>query len=320
MTRIGLLTSGGDAPGMNAAIRAIVRTAIRNDIRVFGINRGYSGLIENDIKELVWGDVSNIIHQGGTILHSARSPEFKTTAGRRKAAANLKFSGIDSLIVLGGDGTFAGAQYFMKEHKDFKVIGIPCTIDNDLYGTDYAIGYDTAINTAMQAIDRIKDTAIAHNRAFFIEVMGRDAGYIALRSGIATGAEAVLVPEYPTDIDEIVAILQERENHSSIIIVAEGDDEGGAFEIARKVREKAENLETRVSILGYIQRGGSPTCRDRVLASRLGMEAVKEIIKGTSGVMLGEMKNDIMKVDLKASIKHTESMNPTLIEMVKTLN
>ncbi len=318
--RIGLLTSGGDAPGMNAAIRAIVRTAIKNNIRVFGINRGYSGLIENDIRELVWGDVSNIIHQGGTILHSARSQDFKTEAGRRKAAANLKFSGINSLIVLGGDGTFKGAQTFLKENPEFNIIGVPCTIDNDLYGTDNAIGYDTAINTAMEAIDKIKDTAIAHNRAFFIEVMGRDAGYIALRSGIATGAEAVLVPEYPTNIDEIVSILQSRENHSSIIIVAEGDDEGGAFEIARKVREKAKDLETRVSILGYIQRGGSPTCSDRVLASRLGMEAVKEIIKGTSGKMIGEMKNDIVLIEFKASIKHAQQMNPTLIEMVKTLN
>ncbi len=320
MNRIGVLTSGGDAPGMNAGLRAVVRTGIRKGLEVYGIHRGYSGLIDNDMRQLEWNDVSHIIHQGGTVLHSARSEEFRTPEGRKKAADNLRKRGIQGLIVLGGDGTFTGANFFLQEHPDFKIIGIPCTIDNDLYGIDYTIGYDTAINTAMRAIDKIKDTAIAHNRAFFVEVMGRDAGYIALRSGIATGSEAVLVPEYRTDIDKIVALLQEKKNHSSIIVVAEGDDEGGAFEIARKVRKKVPHIETRVSILGYIQRGGSPSCGDRVLASRLGMEALKALLAGKNGLMIAEHKKDIVEIDFTSAIKHTQVLNPTLMEMVRTLN
>lgn len=320
MNRLGLLTSGGDAPGMNAAIRAIVRTGHKNGFDLYGIGRGYNGLIHNDLRQLGWNDVSHIIHQGGTVLQSARSADFMTKEGRAKAAESLRKSEIEKLIVLGGEGTFTGAHVFMQEHDDIDIVGVPCTIDNDLYGTDFAIGYDTAINTAMRAIDKIKDTAIAQERAFFIEVMGRDAGYIALRSGIATGSEAVLVPEYPTDIDSLVEKLKARQNHSAIIIVAEGDDAGGAFEIAKKVKEQYPALDTRVSILGYIQRGGSPTCGDRVLASRLGMEAVKAIKRGASGVMIGEVKNDIVEIDFNASTKHTQYLNPTLIEMVNTLN
>lgn len=320
MNRIGLLTSGGDAPGMNAAIRATVRAGIRNGLEVYGIKKGYSGLIDNDLDILKWNDVSNIIHRGGTILHSARSEEFRSIEGRKKAARVLKSREIDGLIVIGGNGTFAGAEIFTEEHPEFKIIGIPGTIDNDLYGTDDTIGYDTAINTAMNAIDKIKDTAIAHDRVFFIEVMGRDAGYIALRSGIATGAEAVLVPEYRTDIEEIAQLLKKKKDHSSIIVVAEGDDAGGAFEIADKVKERLDAIETRVTILGHIQRGGSPTCRDRVLASRLGLEAVKAIIQGSNGVMIGEKNNKIVEVKFSASIKHTQVLNPTLMELVKTLN
>lgn len=320
MNKIGVLTSGGDSPGMNAAIRAVVRTGIKNNLDVFGIRKGFTGLINGDMRKMEWNDVSRIIHQGGTILHSARSKEFYSPEGRKKAAKNLKKHDIQGLVVIGGDGTFTGADVFLKEHPEFSIVGLPGTIDNDLYGTDNTIGYDTAINTAMRAIDNIKDTAIAHNRVFFIEVMGRDAGYIALRSGIATGSEAVLVPEYRTNIDHIVSILNAKKDHSSIIVVAEGDDAGGAFKIAEKVRSEVGSIETRVTILGHIQRGGSPTCRDRVLASRLGLEAVKALLKGKSGVMLGELKNEIAEIAFESSTKYTQELNPTLMELVKTLN
>ena len=293
MKKIAVFTSGGDAPGMNACIRAVVRTALHKGIEVVGIYRGYNGIISGDFKKMDAHSVSNIIQLGGTILHSARSDEFRTKEGRQKAYDNLKNEGIDGVVAIGGDGTFTGANVFMKEFPDIAFVGVPGTIDNDLYGTDYTIGYDTAINTAMNAIDNIKDTANAHDRIFFIEVMGRDAGFIALRSGIASGAEAVLVPESKTNLEELLAMLESNvanKKNSSIIIVAEGDDAGGAFDIAKYVKSKTDNYDIRVTILGHTQRGGRPTCMERVLASRLGLEAVKALLAGKKGVMIGQVR------------------------------
>ena len=257
---IGVFTSGGDAPGMNAAIRAVVRTGIYYGLKVFGIQRGYEGFIDGDIHEMDSRSASNIIHRGGTILKSARSARFMTKEGMEMAFNQIKKHNIDAIVALGGDGTFKGAFEFNKIYE-IPFIGVPCTIDNDLYGTDYTIGYDTAINTAMEAIDKIRDTADAHNRLFFIEVMGRDAGFIAMRSGIATGAEVILIPESPLTIDQLILKLDkgwQRKKSSSIVIVAEGEEEGGAFEVARKVKEKFNQYDTRVSVIGHMQRGGSP--------------------------------------------------------------
>ncbi len=322
MKKIAVLTSGGDAPGMNACIRSVVRTGLKQGLQVFGVYRGYQGLVEDDMVEMDQHSVSNIIQQGGTVLYSARSDEFRTIKGRIKAHEHLKSRGIDGLIVIGGDGTFAGAHLFYQEF-DFPVIGIPGTIDNDLNGTDYTIGYDTAINTAMDAVDKIKDTAHAHNRLFFIEVMGRDAGFIALRTGISTGAEAVLIPETRTDIDQLIKVLENNYNNkkrSSIVIVAEGDDEGGAFEIAKKVENHCFNsYEMRVSILGHLQRGGRPTCSDRVLASRLGMEAVHALQRGEEDVMVGQVHLDVVLTPLENASKHHHAINPLLLEMVEYL-
>lgn len=321
MKRIGVLTSGGDAPGMNAAIRAVVRTAIHHDIEVFGIYRGYDGLMKGNIKQLMREDVSNIIQLGGTILFSARSEEFRTVAGRQQAYDCLREHGIDGLVAIGGDGTFTGAHVFQQEH-DFPIVGLPGTIDNDLYGTDFTIGYDTAINTAMRAIDNIKDTANAHDRLFFVEVMGRDAGFIALRSGIATGAEAVLIPEYKTDADELISKLQEMrelKKTSSIVVVAEGDDAGGAFSIAEKVKAKFDYYDIRVTILGHIQRGGQPTAMERVRASKLGHEAVRALLNGHRNEMIGLVNNKITYTSFSKSIKHHQKINPTLMELVEIL-
>lgn len=321
MKKIGVFTSGGDAPGMNACIRSVVRSAIHFGLEVSGIRSGYAGMIEGEIIPMKRQDVSNIIQLGGTILLSARSEAFKTAAGRKKAYENLREHQIEGLVAIGGDGTFRGAQAFMAEY-DIPIVGVPGTIDNDLYGTDFTIGYDTAINTAMAAIDNIKDTANAHNRIFFVEVMGRDAGFIALRSGIATGAEAVLVPEAPTDSEKLLATLQENYNkkkRSSIIVVAEGDHSGGAFEIAEKVRQQAPHFDVRVTVLGHIQRGGRPTCAERVLASRLGLEAVKALIQGEKGVMIGQTNQKIMYTPLEHATKHHHSLNQTLLELVEIL-
>ncbi len=321
MKKIGVFTSGGDAPGMNACIRAVVRTALHYGIEVVGIRSGYAGLIEGDIFAIQKQDVSNIIQLGGTILLSARSEAFKTTEGRKKAHENIEKQGIEGLVAIGGDGTFRGALAFMKEY-DIPIVGVPGTIDNDLYGTDFTIGYDTAINTAMSAIDNIKDTANAHNRIFFVEVMGRDAGFIAMRSGIATGAEAVLVPETPTDSKKLLDMLLENYNkkkRSSIIVVAEGDNSGGAFEIAEKVRKQAPHFDVRVTVLGHIQRGGRPTCSERVLASRLGLEAVKALMNGEKGVMIGQLHQQIVYTPLEKATKHHQTLNPTLLELVEIL-
>ncbi len=321
MKKIGVFTSDGDAPGMNACIRAVVRTALHYGIEVVGIRSGYAGLIEGDIFAIQKQDVSNIIQLGGTILLSARSEAFKTTEGRKKAHDNIEKHGIEGLVAIGGDGTFRGALAFMKEY-DIPIVGVPGTIDNDLYGTDFTIGYDTAINTAMSAIDNIKDTANAHNRIFFVEVMGRDAGFIAMRSGIATGAEAVLVPETPTDSKKLLDMLLENYNkkkRSSIIVVAEGDNSGGAFEIAEKVRKQAPHFDVRVTVLGHIQRGGRPTCSERVLASRLGLEAVKALMNGEKGVMIGQLHQQIVYTPLEKATKHHQTLNPTLLELVEIL-
>lgn len=321
MRRIAVLTSGGDAPGMNAAIRAVVRTGLHMDIEVYGVYRGYEGLITGDIQQLFSHDVSNILQRGGTILHSARSQSFKTVEGRSRAYEHLISRGIEGLIVIGGDGTFTGANIFQQEHQ-FPIVGLPGTIDNDLYGTDYTIGYDTAINTAMQAIDKIKDTADAHNRLFFVEVMGRDAGFIALRTGIATGAEAVLVPETITTTEALVASLEEdyaNNKTSGIVVVAEGDESGGAMKIAEEVKSRLKHYEIRVTILGHIQRGGSPTCMERVRASKMGYEAVKALVNGQSGVMVGIMSHEIVYTPFEKSIKHHHSLSPGLLELVQVL-
>ena len=279
---------------MNACIRAVVRTARHHGIGVTGIRRGYQGMIDADFIDMGASSVSGIIQMGGTILRSARSKDFRTPEGRKKAYKNLKAEGIDSIVAIGGDGTFTGASVFTKEYPDISIVGCPGTIDNDLFGTDYTIGYDTAINTAMNAIDNIKDTANAHDRLFFIEVMGRDAGFIALNAGIATGAEAILIPESKTNVDGLVDTLKTNhlnKKNACIVVVAEGDDAGGALTIAQKVGEQFEEYEIKVSILGHIQRGGRPTCMERVRASRMGMEAVKALIAGIKGVMIGEVNH-----------------------------
>lgn len=321
MKRIAVFTSGGDAPGMNACIRAVVRTGIKFGLETIGIMRGYEGLIDGDMEILQSHSVSNIIQNGGTILQSARSNRFRTPEGRKLAYEQLINHKIDGIVAIGGDGTFSGASVFMKEYK-IPIVGVPGTIDNDLYGTDYTIGYDTAINTAMWALDNIKDTANAHNRLFFVEVMGRDSGFIALRSGIATGAEAVLVPESPTEIDKLVEMLDanyQNKKRSSVIVVAEGDEIGGAFKIAEEVKKRNNIYDTKVTVLGHIQRGGRPTCMDRVLASRLGLEAVKALLDGVSGVMIGQIHNNISYTPFEKATKHHITVNPLLLDMVNIL-
>ena len=298
--KIALLTSGGDAPGMNAAIRAAARGALYNNIEVMAVIRGYQGLIDDNIEPMNSKSVSNTIQRGGTILQSARSKEFETTEGRAKAYANLKKHGIDAMVVIGGDGTFTGASVFGNEHN-FPIVGIPGTIDNDLYGTDYTIGYDTALNTVVEAVDKIRDTASAHSRLFFIEVMGRDAGFLALSSAIASGAEAVLVPEINTDYEKLDDFLKnsyKKQKASSIVIVAEGDKiSGGAIKTAKRVRKEHPDYDVRVTILGHIQRGGSPSAYDRISASRMGVAAVKALLEGQSDIMVGMVNDEIVYKD-----------------------
>lgn len=306
---------------MNAGIRAVTRTALSLNLEVLGIYRGYQGMIESDFIELDHFKVSNIIQRGGTFLKTARSQDFRTVEGRATAAANLKAQGVEGLVVIGGDGSFRGAAALHAEHG-IKVVGCPGTIDNDLYGTDYTIGYDTAVNTAVQAIDQIRDTADSHNRLFFVEVMGRDAGFIALRTGLASGAEAVLVPETTTYIDKLIDHLErglKMKKSSAIIIVAEGDDEGGALDVARKVKEKFNGYETKVTVLGHIQRGGAPTAFDRILASRMGNHAVNALLKGSTDVMIGIHNNEMVEVPFGQAVKHHETLNPHLLELVDIL-
>ena len=315
------MCSGGDSPGMNAGIRAVVRTALYHGIEVFGIVRGYSGMIEDDIHQMQSRSVANIIQIGGTILKTARSKEFFTKEGRQKAYNNLKKRGINGLVILGGDGSFRGAQTFSNEF-DIPCIGLPGTIDKDIAGTDFTIGFDTAVNTAVQAIDKIRDTAESHDRLFIIEVMGRDAGYIALHSGIATGAENILIPEKKTDIDNLIASLQEKEKRKklvNLIIVAEGE-KGGADYIDKIIKEKIPGLDTRVCILGHIQRGGSPTCFDRLIASRMGYHAVECLMEGRFNVFVGIVNNRINYIPLNEAVKKKQRINEEWMKIVKILS
>ncbi len=321
INKIAVFTSGGDAPGMNAAIRAVVRAAIFYKKEVMGVVKGYEGMIDGTIIQLDSHSVSNIIQRGGTMLKSARSQRFRTKEGRKQAYEHLKKNNIDALVAIGGDGTFTGAHIFFEEFG-IPVVGIPGTIDNDLYGTDYTIGYDTAINTAVNAIDKIRDTADSHDRLFFIEVMGRDAGLIALRSGIAGGAEAILVPETRTNVDKVIEVLAKGWQHhksSSIVVVAEGDQIGGAIKLAEMVKEKFDFYDTRVSILGHMQRGGNPTCQDRVIASRMGVAAVEALINGRSDVMVGIVHKDINYTPLESAVKYNLEINKNLLHLVEIL-
>lgn len=322
MKKIGVFTSGGDSPGMNAAVRAVVRTCIYNNIQPYGIFEGYKGLIEGNIKALESKDVGNIIQRGGTFLKSARCKEFHLPEGRQKAYENILKHELDGIVAIGGDGTFTGAYIFNKEHQ-IPFIGIPGTIDNDLYGTDYTIGYDTALNTVIEAVDKIRDTANSHNRLFLVEVMGRDAGFIALRSGIGVGAEAILVPETPTYINELISKLESgTKNHkqSMIVIVAEGDDKGGAYQIAEEVKKHCPNYDTRVTVLGHIQRGGSPSALDRVLASRLGNAAVNALLEGKTNLMVGVVNKEIKFTSFEKAIKHNQTINMDLLKLAEVLS
>jgi len=317
---IGVLTSGGDSPGMNAAIRAVVRTALYYNLDVVGIMRGYEGMIGGDFIPMNRKSVANIIQRGGTILKTARSEAFRTQEGRQTAFEQLKKNNIDALVAIGGEGTFTGASLFIKEFN-LPVVGLPGTIDNDLIGTDFTIGYDTAINTVVDAVDKIRDTAESHDRLFIVEVMGRDSGLIALRSGIGVGAEAILLPESRTDIDSLFKRLEEgrKDKSSKIIIVAEGDTVGG-FEIAAMIKEKFPKYDTRLSILGHIQRGGRPSCMDRVLASRLGVAAVEALMRGRKGEMIGSVNNNIHYTPFHNAIKHISEVNPNLLRIVDILS
>lgn len=318
---IGVLTSGGDSPGMNAAVRAVVRTAHRQNFKVYGIRHGYKGLIDDEIKVMGPQSVSNTIQRGGTILKSARSQEFRTKEGRIKAAENLKKFNIDALVVIGGDGSFTGANILSNEHG-FTVVGIPATIDNDIVGTDETIGYDTALNTAIDAIDKIRDTADAHERMFLVEVMGRDAGFIALEASIAGGAELVLLPEELTNIKDVKRQLKtmlKEQVRSSLVVVAEGDETGGAVKLAELLRPDFEQYDMRVCILGHIQRGGSPSARDRVNASRMGAAAVRVLVEGHTDVMVGIVNNTVKITPLRVAVSKKKDLDYSLIELAKLL-
>jgi 6-phosphofructokinase 1 len=320
--RIGVLTSGGDAPGMNAAIRAVVRSCIYYGKEAVGIFRGYDGLISGDMKNLDSRSVSNIIQRGGTILKSARSAEFRTVEGRQKAYENILKFGIQGLVVIGGDGTFRGAGIFSEEYG-IPVIGIPGTIDNDLNGTDYTIGSDTAVNTAAQAIDKVRDTASSHNRLFFIEVMGRDSGQIALRCSIAAGAEATIIPEKPMGVDELVRILEkgaDRKKSSSLVVVAEGGKPGHSIDLAREVHERFSYYDTKVTILGHLLRGGSPSVADRVLASRLGVVAVESLLNNKSAVMIGVVNNQINFTPFAQATSNVNNFEQELLRIANILS
>jgi 6-phosphofructokinase 1 len=301
--KIGILTSGGDAPGMNAVIRAVTRTAILNDISVIGIMAGYQGLLNGEFNPLTAQSVRGIIQTGGTFLRSARCPEFRTVEGRKKRIENLKKAEIDALVVVGGDGTFRGANELSGE-SDISIVGIPGTIDNDIYGTEYTVGYDTCLNTIVSAVDKIRDTASAHNRIFFVEVMGRESGFIAMNSGLACGADVILIPEQKDQLEKTRYFLSERarQNKSSVIMVAEGVKDG-TMVIAEKMKTEFPQFEIRVTVLGYIQRGGSPSARDRILASELGVEAVNALIAGKRAIMIGRLHGKIRYEPFDTAIK-----------------
>ncbi len=321
--KIAVLTSGGDSPGMNTALRAVVRTCAYNKIECIGVSRGFQGLINNELKILNTRSVRGIINRGGTMLYSARSIEFKSNEGRVKAYENIKKNKIDALIIIGGDGSFTGGMIFQNEFN-VPVIGIPGTIDNDLYGTTHTLGYDTALNTVMEAIDKIRDTAISHDRLFFVEVMGRDAGHIALNSGIAIGAQEILIPEQNIGIDQLVISLKKSKKAgktSSIVVVAEGDKTGSnVFELAKSVEKKFPDYEIKVSVLGHMQRGGSPSCFDRVLGTRMGVKAVESLINGDFSKMVGVKEGKITLTPLKSAIKGKSKINSELLRVSEIMN
>lgn len=320
--KIGVFTSGGDAPGMNAAIRAVVRTALYYDVEVVGIGRGYEGMINGEFYPMNRRSVANIIQRGGTILKTARSKAFMTPEGREIAYNQLKNQGIDALVAIGGDGTFTGAKIFGEEYN-IPILGLAGTIDNDLYGTDFTIGYDTAINTVTDAVDKIRDTAESHDRVFIVEVMGRDSGLIALRSGISIGAESIMIPETKTDVEALLNRLEmsRKDKSSRIIIVAEGEeDSGGAFQVADVIKARFPTFDTRVSILGHIQRGGKPTAMDRVLACRVGVAAVEELLQGRKGEMVGLVHGQIAFTPFDHAIKHHVEINQNLLRIVEILS
>ena len=319
---IGVLTSGGDSPGMNAAIRAVTRAAIFNGFRVKGIYRGYKGMLTDEIVEFKTQNVSNIIQMGGTILKTARCKEFQTPEGRKQAYDNLVKEGIDALVVIGGDGSLTGARVFATEYN-FPIVGLPGTIDNDLYGTDMTIGYDTALNTIMQCVDKIRDTATSHERLFFIEVMGRDAGFLALNGAIATGCEAAIIPEISTEVDQLAELIQNgfrKSKNSSIVLVAESPITGGAMGLAERVKNEYPQYDVRVSILGHLQRGGSPTATDRILASRMGAAAIDALLEDQRNVMIGVHNDEIVYVPFFKAIKNDKPIDRTLLKTLRTLS
>ena len=319
---IGILTSGGDAPGMNAAIRAVTRTAIFNGFKVKGIMRGYKGLVFNEIVDFKSQSVSNIIQQGGTILKTARCKEFQTPEGRKTAYENMQAAGIDALVVIGGDGSPTGAGIFAQEY-DVPIVGLPGTIDNDLGGTDSTIGYDTALNTIMEAVDKLRDTASSHERLFFVEVMGHTAGYLALNSALATGSEAAIIPEMETEVDQLAELINHgfrKSKNSAIVIVAENPKTGGATALAERVKKEFPQYDARVTILGHIQRGGSPTAHDRILASRLGEASIEALLQGQRNVMIGIRNGEITYVPFSKAVSHDKPIDRNNLELVKILS
>ncbi len=319
---VGILTSGGDAPAMNAAIRAVTRTAIYNGFEVKGIMRGYKGLISGEVIPFKTQNVSNIIQQGGTILKTARSKEFETPEGRKVAYETMQREGIDALVVIGGDGSLTGARIFASEF-DIPIVGLPGTIDNDLYGTDTTIGYDTALNTIMEAVDKIRDTATSHERLFFIEVMGRNAGFLALNGALATGAEAAIIPEIATEVDQLAELIQNgfrKSKNSSIVLVAESELTGGAIGLAQRVEKEYPQYDVRVTILGHIQRGGSPSAADRILASRMGEAAINALLEGQRNVMIGIQNDVLVYVPFTKAIRNDKPINRDLLNTIKILS
>lgn len=322
LQKIGVFTSGGDAPGMNAAIRAVTRAALAHKLKVVGIRRGYQGMIEGDFMPLKSSDVSGILHLGGTVLKTARSAEFRTPEGREKAYQELKKAEIDAVVVIGGDGSFTGALVMSQEY-DIPFVGIPGTIDNDMYGTDYTIGYDTALNTVVEAVDKIKDTARSHGRIFFVEVMGREAGLLALNSGIACGAEVILIPESNEQHDQLKRFISKgykNKETSGIVMVAEGDEAGGALKIAEQVRKEHPDLDVRVSILGHIQRGGRPTAKDRVNATKMGVAAIDALLDDQKSIMIGLNNEKIVHVPFNKAVKLNHSIDTNLLDIQKLIN
>ncbi|TVQ47035.1 MAG: 6-phosphofructokinase [Saprospirales bacterium] len=320
--RIALLTSGGDAPGMNAAVRAVVRSCVYYNAQAVGVYEGYNGLVNGNFRDLSVRSVNNILGNGGTFLRSSRCPEFRTVEGRKQAYDNMRQNKIDGLIAIGGDGTFAGAHVFGKEFG-IQIAGIPATIDNDIAGTDYSIGYDSASNIVVSCIDKIRDTALSHNRLFFVEVMGRDTGFIALRSGIASGAVCIMMPERPVSVEELVAILRKgfrNKKSSSIVVVAEGNANGGAIEIAKAVQEKYTDYETKVTILGHLQRGGDPSCFDRVIASEMGVAAVEGLLSGNTGFMTSYRCGKIVQEPIETSYTQKKKINEHLVKIAQILS